>query len=184
MDHISKYTSNMNILTDRVNQKIIISFILGIVVGLGGFWMFNATKAINKVAEDTQQEFTEIVVPKQESVINKEFSSSGLVKNDSIVVLDQPAGNTVVFEKVIFEDSGWVVIHEGTISRVGNALGAARFDAGEYSGTVSLLRPTKKGEVYRAVLYHDNGDKEFNLDSDFPILQNVNEPVLTMFIVQ
>ena len=32
MDHISKYTSNMNILTDRVNQKIIISFILGIVV--------------------------------------------------------------------------------------------------------------------------------------------------------
>ena len=77
-----------------------------------------------------------------------------------------------------------MVIHEGTASHVGNALGAARFDKGEHSGVVGLLRPTEPGVTYRAVLYRDNGDKEFNLDTDFPFLQDGNQPVLTTFIVE
>ena len=173
----------MNILSDTITRKIVFSFLLGVLVGVSGFWMISATKEIGQrdilIVEKNTTKDTGL-----QQNIGQQITQEGLIKNEAITVRNQPAGDRVILDKVTLEDSGWIVIHEGTMSQIGNALGATRFDAGEHSGVVELLRSTRKGEVYRAVLYHDNGDKEFSLDSDFPILGNANEPILTMFLAQ
>jgi hypothetical protein len=179
MDHISQYTS-MNILGDAVRKRIIISFIIGFVLGAFSVWLWVATVAMNKKIREQPSPSAEQQTAVAQTPIQKQETGT-LIQNDAIVVPNQKAGLQVAISYVVFESDGWVVIHEGTESQIGNALGATRFDAGEHSGVVELLRPTEAGKIYRAVLYHDNGDREFSLDSDFPFLQKGNEPVITVF---
>lgn len=177
MKHISTYT-NMNTFTDRQNQKLVLSFLIGVLVGLGIFWMVNATR----------QELSPVVgnVKNTEESSQKaavqDFTTTPLVRDNAIIVENQPAGSRVFVKKAMFEEDGWVVIHEGNTSFIGNALGAARFDAGENSGVVELLRNTEVGKMYRAILYRDNGDRTFSLENDFPFLGTGNQPILTTFI--
>lgn len=176
----------MDILGDAVRKRIIISFIIGFISGMFAVWLWTATVAITGkktevpaiVTEESQQQPAQTQV---ETQTQQAASVGRLIQNDSIVVPDQKAGSQVIVSYVVLDTPGWVVVHEGDASHIGNALGATRFDEGEYSGVVELLRPTVAGQIYRAILYHDNGDKEFSLDTDFPFLQNGNQPVVTMF---
>mgnify|MGYP000060687787 CR=1 FL=1 len=188
MKHISKYM-NMDKATENQNLKLVGAFLIGIIVGGFSIWMWTATKAelSNKIPKQ------KIFVDKPNKTISKDKITSiqnlnntqARVYNDSIIVKDQAPGFTVNIKKAVLEEDGWVVIHEGTVSHIGNALGAARFNKGEYNNVVvDLLRTTKVGMVYRAVLYRDNGDKKFSLDTDFPFLQDGNQPVLTTFTVK
>ena len=185
MDHISKYTY-MNTESGNQNIKLVIAFLVGGLVGGFSLWMWTATRdeLSNKPSE--QKIKNEKVIPENKTTTVKDFNTiQTQLYNDAIVVRNQTPGLTVNIEKAVLEENGWIVIHEGTASRIGNALGAARFDKGEYNNVVvDLLRATKAGVTYRAVLYRDNGDKEFNLDTDFPFLQNGNQPVLTTFSVE
>lgn len=170
----------MNILGDAVRKKIIISFIIGFLSGVFVLWLVTATIAMNKQISE-QESPIPVKENVQEQVTVQKEEVGTLIRNDAVVVPDQKAGTRVIVSYVVFDDDGWVVIHEGTASHIGNALGATRFDAGEGSGVVELLRPIVAGSIYRAILYHDNGDREFSLDTDFPFLQNGNQPVVTMF---
>jgi len=180
----------MNTGTENQNLKLIGVFLIGVVVGGFSFWMWSATEKALLVREGVKEALEEEVVTeevtseKQEPAIQNIDTRETQIFNDSIVVRNQAPGLRVNIDKAVLEENGWVVIHEGTASHIGNALGAARFDAGEHSGVVELLRATETQKTYWAVLYRDNGDKEFNLDSDFPFLQNGNSPVLTTFIVE
>ena len=82
--------------------------------------------------------------------------------SDSVSVLDQPAGKTVIVKSVSLSKLGWVAVRQN-----GWILGAERVAAGTH-GTVavSLLRATKAGSSYEVVLYYDNGDKVFELHKD------------------
>ncbi|NQV93370.1 hypothetical protein HQ403_02625 [Candidatus Kaiserbacteria bacterium] len=174
----------MNTMTGNQNIKLIGVFLIGVVVGSFSLWMWTATQdALSKETEEG------LVINKeaskdQNTVAQNLNTEETQLYSDSIVVRNQAHGASVIVEKARFEEDGWVVIHEGTVSQIGNALGAVRFDAGEHSGVVELLRSTEVGNVYRAVLYRDNGDKEFSLDSDFPFLRDGNQPILTTFSVE
>ena len=191
MKHISKYM-NMTKITENRNLKIVGAFLIGVIVGGLFVWMWIATqkellnkenKTIGNVSE--QNTTTKKPISEDKTPIKNLETSETQLRNDAIVVQNQKAGSSVVVDKAVFEEDGWIVIHEGTASHIGNALGAARFDKGEYNNiVVELLRATKEGMVYRAVLYRDNGDKKFNLDTDFPFLQDGNQPVLTTFTVK
>ncbi|MBL7045539.1 MAG: hypothetical protein ISR99_00705 [Parcubacteria group bacterium] len=154
-------------------------FIAGFIVGGGIVWY--STYQIDVVPEVIDDVVIEVssepIVGKSDIAINKELS-----KNSAILVKNQPSGDSVAIDKVVLEEDGWVVIHEGTEGSIGNALGAVRLDAGEYSVSVELLRATIEGQIYRAVLYRDDGDREFSLDSDFPFMDSSGGPVVTMFI--
>lgn len=175
----------MNTETGNQNMKLIVVFLIGVLVGGFSLWMWIATgEAL--LSKNTEEK----IITKEEITENQKTTAQDLNTNetklnsDGIVVRKQSPGLTVIIEKAVLEEDGWVVIHEGSASHIGNALGAARFDKGENSGVVELLRATELGVTYRAVLYRDNGDKEFNLDTDFPFLQDGNQPVLTTFIVE
>jgi hypothetical protein len=184
MDHISKYT-HMKPETGNQNMKLVGAFLIGVLVGGFSLWMWTATQDAFSNRDTEKKIVTEDVVTEDKTIIVQELDTEeAQLYNDSIIVRNQASGLIVVVEKAILEEDGWVVIHEGTVSHIGNALGAIRFDKGEFSGEVELLRATEVGVTYRAVLYRDNGDREFSLDTDFPFLQNGNQPVLTTFIVE
>ncbi len=190
MKHISKYM-NMDKATENQNLKLVGAFLIGIIVGGFSIWMWTATqkellsKANNATNKTSEQNTTVNSVSEDKTPIKDLDTVETQLRNDAIIVQNQASGSSVVIDKAIFEEDGWIVIHEGTASHIGNALGAARFDKGEYNNiVVELLRATKEGMVYRAVLYRDNGDKKFNLDTDFPFLQDGNQPVLTTFTVK
>lgn len=176
----------MNTGTENQNMKLVGIFLIGVVVGSFSLWMWTATQnALSNNKEKVQKlETEEETLESQKTMVQDLNTKETQLYNASIIVRNQIRGNSVVVEMARLEEDGWVVIHEGTASQIGNALGAARFDAGEHSGIVELLRPTEVGKTYRAVLYRDNGDKEFGLDSDFPFLQDGNQPLLTTFSVE
>ena len=186
MEHITHYLP-MNLVSGTYYIRMFASFAVGVLVGVFGFWMWSATgdSLAVDVAEEKdvvlslQEEDTGSALPLQGSV-----SVTSFVQNERIAVPNQVAGYRVVVTRAVFDEEGWVVIHEGTDGKIGNALGAARFPAGESAGEVHVLRATVARNVYRAVLYHDNGDKVFDLQSDFPILTGGNQPILTTFTAQ
>lgn len=170
--------SNMEFM-NKQTFKLISVFIIGVIIGGGSVWSWFGQSALApEVKEEAPLEVTEeSIIGKTNTFINQELS-----KNAAIHVSNQPSGNSVVIDKVTLEEGGWVVIHEGTEGSIGNALGAVRLDAGEHQVKVDLLRATVEGVIYRAVLYRDNGDRQFNLDSDFPVIDSTGGPVVTMFV--
>lgn len=100
---------------------------------------------------------------------------------DAIIVTDQPAGNSIFLNQVTLSASGWVAVHEIAYDgSLGPILGAARFDTGTWEGNVVLLRSTVPKMQYRAVVYHDDGDKEFDFKRDDIVMRDAM-PVMTSF---
>ena len=169
----------MNALSDKQNQKLALLFFIGVLVGIFLFWMWEATQ--NALIQRSERGAASIENRSQTTAVENSNETTIQLQSSSIIVPNQRAGGSVVINKATLDEDGWVVIHEGTASYIGNALGAARFDKGEHSGVVELLRTTTPGNIYRAVLYRDNGDRMFSLDTDFPFLQDGNQPILTIF---
>ena len=97
--------------------------------------------------------------------IDTKSATGGLV-----TVSDQSAGNTVLVANVTLPQDGWIVVHEERNGVVANALGAVRRDAGTHTDVlVKLLRPTLAGKTYWIIPYKDNGDRKFDLKTDFPL---------------
>jgi cytoskeletal protein RodZ len=93
-------------------------------------------------------------------------SSTGNVApaaGESVSVADQPAGMSVSVGSVTLNQSTWIAIRDSE----GRTLGAALFPAGSQTDvSVPLLRATTAGESYQALLYVDDGDKQFDLHKD------------------
>lgn len=101
--------------------------------------------------------------PVNTSVGSKEAVVSG---NNKVSVKDQPAGSVVEVEGLELSVVAWVAVHEERNGGLGNILGARRFEPGIHLGEVELLRNTTAGGVYHAVLYKDNGDRQFDKATD------------------
>ena len=81
---------------------------------------------------------------------------------ETVTISNQPAGRSVTISDMTIARKSWVAVKDTS----GSILGAALFAAGTTSGTVPLLRATRAGERYEALIYVDNGDKMFNLRKD------------------
>ena len=156
-------------------QKLVISFVAGVIIG-GSYvqavwgqdpltqsvlkaWMGGASKDLISV--------------------DQTVSSSG---SDALNVVDQPAGDSTLIAKLTLALPAWVAIHEDMEGEPGRVLGARRFDPGMYSGeSVELLRATLPQGLYYAMLYADDGDRQFDLKKDVQVKDISGKPVMTSF---
>ena len=167
-----------------------VAFLIGLIVGgsLTYLWMTRGD-----VSDDSSSE-TSAEVMNQDSSDNSGNTTDDKItgievntneRSASVEVFDQPAGNNVIVREVTMEVDGWLVVHEGDANLIGNALGAARRDRGVHSSVaIPLLRSTEAGKLYRVIVYRDNGDGVFSLETDFPILGAGSAPVMTAFTAQ
>ena len=177
--------------------KTAFSFIGGFIIGLILILIWNAV--MNKSATDVPGESTtpDIEITDEtamdgdammtdengDSVLNE--SAENTPESTSITAHSQTAGDSVMVANATLDTDGWIVIHEERDTRISNALGAVRRDAGTYTNvTVPLLRPTNAGSRYWVVLYSDNGDREFSLADDTPLRDANNDPITSSFEAQ
>lgn len=100
----------------------------------------------------------------------------------TLVVTIQTAGDRVSIERVSLDAAGWVVVHEVEEGHILNALGATRLDIGDHQNiSVELLRGTMPNKEYAVVLYMDNGNKEFELRGDLPMIDKIGNPIMQSF---
>ena len=112
-----------------------------------------------------------------------EVSGAVLLGANAVAVNDQPPGEKVKVSFVTLAEDGWVVIHEEHQNRPGNILGAKRFNSGaNQKGLVELLRPTAEGRVYFAMLYKDDGDRQFDPIKDLPITDAQGNTIMMRFV--
>ena len=156
------------------NQKYIIVATLSFIVGFGLAWLItaNRTSNLNGNLDISDQSATSTISTSNEA------TSTTL---NSITVKDQTAGTEVNIDQAVFQNSGWVVIHEDDNGAPGRILGAQLFDPGTWSGKVELLRGTLADKVYYAMLHSDNGDRAFDPKKDLPIQNDGGATVMQMF---
>lgn len=100
----------------------------------------------------------------------------------TLQIVIQTSGTQVHVKRVTVERAGWVAIHEIEGGHVLNALGARRLDAGTHNDiVVELLRATEPGREYAAILYVDNGNKEFEVRGDLPMIDVKGNPLMQTF---
>lgn len=127
------------------------SFVAGIMVGvlLAGLWFLggDATSRISALSL-SQATTTDVTV----------------LKSNSISVVNQPAGDTVIVESVTVPPPGvWVAVREVTGSDLGNVLGAARVSGPRSNVSIALLRATEPGRAYAVQLYRDDDNGSFDV---------------------
>lgn len=154
---------------DKVRSGVI--FLLGLIVGLGVYWVFDNDKG---ATQDDVQSTEEVA-----------STTSRIQKENGLIVEDQGPGRTVKISELIFKRPGWVAIHDDINGTPGRILGARVFDIGiTTEGVVELLRGTIGGKSYFAMLHDDDGKyKEFNPQTDKPLLGDDGKPVMVLFQV-
>ncbi|MDE1925529.1 MAG: hypothetical protein KGH79_05180 [Patescibacteria group bacterium] len=169
----------MDILKE--NWGVIIGVLLAFVVGLlAGFTLGHRadvsetiTMANTTMATTSAQTHSQ----KPESVSRPEAAAG----NDSVVISDQSAGDSVAVKSVTLSQGGWIAIRDAS----GKTLGAALFPAGVNTGvSVPLLRATEAGQRYQALLYYDDGKHDFNLQTETLVMSADGAPVGTNFTAQ
>jgi len=170
------------------NQKTVVAFVAGLLVGGLLVWMFSASSDNKKTAEEFNQDDVQGEVSDVDEDVSVEKNTNASEKDavkkviapavvatgsGSITVEDQAPGAVVTLGSVTFPvDAGWVVVHEvNTDGSLGNILGASRYGLKESltPKTVELLRATTLGKTYHVVMYNDNGDKVFDKADDVPV---------------
>jgi hypothetical protein len=73
------------------------------------------------------------------------------------------------------------VVYESKIGVRGNALGAALFFPEGGDRTINLLRATVAGQTYLVGRHVDNGDKQFSLTNDQPVVNAAGNPLYAEF---
>lgn len=170
-------------------------FVTGLIAGWGFYWLLvdrgMLESAIRRGGDMFLSAEKQIKQGAQQDVPGLISSPEGAQERASVkegenifVIVEQPAGNTVVVSMASLAISGWVAVHEsGANGELGNILGARRLDAGNYFGeSIPLLRDTVEGRIYFAVLHEDNGDAEFDYSNEKPVRDTSGDLVLEKFL--
>lgn len=152
-------------------SKVVLSFVVGIVLGSVGTWAILGNTALSPTLIFNSSELLE-------GSGTKDATSA-----EYIIVENQLAGDRVLVKEIALSASTWAVVHEDVKGVPGNALGAQRFDRGIHSGTIDLLRSTNFDQNYYVLLYRDDGDREFNLETDSLVVDGDNDPIKGTFQV-
>lgn len=151
-------------------RQFVFSLVIAIILaGALGYYLGRKNLFVSQnqeAAADTMADLSNAVIPSE----------------NTLAVPDQAAGDAVHIASAKLKDSAWVAIHEDKNGKPGNILGALLLPAGlSEDATVELLRPTVAG-VYYAMLHQNNGDRQFDYDTDTPLTAN-GSPVMQRFVV-
>ncbi len=156
---------------ENQNTRLVISFVVGLIVGVGGYWLINHSQT----SDDMMMSDTNDTAS---TTLSTDVSSD----TSTVVVKDQAAGNHVDISELNLTGPSWVAIHDDVDGQPGRILGAGLFDKGTASGTIDLLRNTVIGKSYIVVVHTDDGDyKHFVPATDKPLLDSAGKMVMTSF---
>jgi hypothetical protein len=173
--------------TNNASAKVVSALIIGLIVGFvaGAFWQerrlnsretpaiedtvttLGETKATTSTTKEATGEKTtngNIQSGAQTAAVSA--SVTGGAKLSSVVsAKDQPAGANVIVTLSDVSEPVWVAVRDYGDGTTGNILGAGKvFATGE--ATIPLIRPTVAGATYKAVIYKDIGDSNFDYKAD------------------
>lgn len=159
------------------NNWIIIAIVAALLI-LGGWWAFTQSPSPSSPedAEAAGGNADGDSVP-----IDVSAGPSTTSDGEAVSVSDQQAGETVMLDSVTFSETGWVAIRDDR----GWTLGAKRFEPGTYSDVaMTLLRATEAGQRYQALLYIDDGDKQFDFKKEILVTRSDGSVGGMMFSTQ
>lgn len=135
---------------------------LVVVVGLGGYWLFNGGDQTSSVGD---------AIPEEEATPQNE-----------LVVASQFPGKIVFVSLVRLQQGGFVVIHKrDAIGNAGTIIGSGYFASGSRTGEVTLSEALVDGMYYIAMLHSDDGDRVFDAVKDLPIIGTDGAPIQVIF---
>jgi hypothetical protein len=177
-----------------VTQKMLATFLVGLLLGAGGTWLWFNDSEGGSVATDEEGE--EVTDENGDALIGTGglggtqtggVGGAGITVSGegSVAVLDQAAGASVLVESASLPVLGWVAIHEDMNGAPGWILGARRLEAGSATAVeVPLLRGTTAGGTYYAVIHADNGDRAFDPHTDLPVATALGSMIVDTFMAQ
>lgn len=150
-------------MNDRTNQIIVG---VGIVILFIGAWYVGRMQTkgpAGSAASSSMAADSGSVADTASRTKDTGITPSTAITNESVTVVDQPAGGVVKITSVTLAQLGWVAVRDSN----GRVLGAGRFEAGTSKNVVvELLRNTVARQKYQVLLYVDDGDKLFDLHKD------------------
>jgi hypothetical protein len=196
--------------TTHENKKIAIASIVGFVVGFALCWVIidaksNEVKNTNDgiLTDDkammikdtptsanpdttTDQLDNELNRGSNSNVnINTTTSVNNLptVSENIISISDQSAGSTVSIDVLALTERSWAVVYEDMRGRPGSILGAHRYLPGLHTdATVELQRVSEVGNVYYGMIHRDDGNDEFDHNTDVPLTDESGGPLMIRFM--
>lgn len=160
----------------------IIGAIVLVVVIVGGWWMIKHSSTSSTVVGDMSSTTIETIgmtdnmpTTTSGSTMTVTTSASG----EKVALVDQRATTSVMIASMHITKASWIAIKD-----VKGILGAAWFPAGTTSGMVELLRPTVTGGAYQALIYIDDGDKQFDMHKDAMVMDADGSPVAASFVAK
>lgn len=161
------------------NQKTVVSFIVGLLIGGLLVWAFSGNandKPVEKTKEDTKEQ-TKTEETKTEETKTEETKAPAPaatlpVGNAAVTLGEQSAGSKVALDSATFPTKeGWVGVRDYNDGQLGGLLGVARFSAeqGLVPTQIILQRATVAGKMYAIVFYTESGDRKFNLANDVQV---------------
>lgn len=162
----------------KENQKTVVAFAAGLLIGGLLVWVFGGSAKTEKVAE--QNADTDDLVAEEVSVNEatdtvevtakpEEVKPTLKTGDGKIEVENQKAGTNVVLESATFpSDEGWIGVRDYVNGQPAGLLGVVRFSKaqGLVPESVILQRATVAGNTYALVFYTESGDRVFNLADD------------------
>ncbi|TSD02713.1 MAG: hypothetical protein Athens071416_526 [Parcubacteria group bacterium Athens0714_16] len=148
-------------------KKIIIVGIIFFIVGFLVSYIFGdgIKNIVSKDNTDPSAQTGETKVFNNKNEIEK--TSLG---KDTIIVDNQPFGDSIIISKLDLKETVWVTIYEDANGEPGNILGAGVFDAGSFEKQeISLLRSTSGDSTYYVKLLKDDGDRVFDHTKDLSV---------------
>jgi hypothetical protein len=182
------------------SRKTVVAFVAGLLIGGLLMWMFSGapkTSSPSKIANEaktsaTSEQYTGATATEKTgtiSVVENTGTTTVPTQSDfTFTVANQPTGMTVSLGNNVKYPmkEGWIAIQDEMNGKLGNALGAARYDTGVglTPNSIELLRSTEVGKTYHVVYYTESGDKIFNRADDMPLTATGGGIVETTFVAQ
>lgn len=160
------------------NQKTIVAFAAGLLIGGLLVWVFGGSPKTEEVKQDTENKEVSGEVEKTPEVATSAVKENAEIKpvletgEGKIELKDQQAGNKVILDSAVFpSDEGWVGVRDYVNGQSAGLLGVARYskEQGLIPEEVILQRSTQAGKTYSVVFYKESGDRVFSLAQDTQI---------------
>ncbi len=155
------------------NQKTVISFIFGLLIGGLLVWAFlgGDNREHDKRNDDRKSDETASSTAAKEEVMEQTTNATPTlnVGEGKVTLGDKKAGKSVPLTEVTWPiEEGWIGVREYTDGKLGYINGVIRFSkAGNVVPTsVPLVTPTVAGREYAVMMFTSGGDKSFNSATD------------------
>lgn len=176
-------------LNDASNR--VIAAVALALVFIGGWWLIARNAAVglpsNEKVSDSKAQIADAIGKSRPfasvPIFGRLSEETPTIAGDGefVDVEDQDAGMSVRVKSAALAQAGWIAVRDAE----GRTLGAGRFDAGEHANVeVPLLRATESGERYQALIYVDDGDREFSLQNDILVMRGDGSVAGDVFVAR